>query len=184
MAPAAEVAEPEKGPAPLAPRLPVDVARPVPVMIDVEAEKERASRLEEVLSKYRIELRSTASAKGKALAQEISTLPFRIGRIVDEGATEMAVPNDLSLRETRPYYLSRAHYEIDVSEDGTLLVRDLRSRLGTTVNGVSIGRVAPSLKEALRVGENKLHMGGRHSPHDFILTIAELLPEPPLNLVD
>ena len=50
-----------------------------------------------------------------------------------------AETNDVVLHEKRrddlPYYLSREHAQIEVSNDGTVTLRDLNSRNGVYVNG-------------------------------------------------
>ena len=65
-----------------------------------------------------------------------------------------------------PFRMSRVHFAILRTEDG-LQVRDLESTLGTSVNGVSLGRHFGSDLASLKRGENIIAAGGVDSPFRF-----------------
>ena len=67
-------------------------------------------------------------------------------------------PN-LKLDDTVPFRLSRNHFMIE-KRDGSYYVHDLRSTLGTIVNGQPIGEHFRSDDAPLRAGENEVIAGG------------------------
>ena len=79
---------------------------------------------------------------------------------------------DLMLDDTGPFRLSRNHFMIEQRREG-YLVRDLRSTLGTMVNGQPIGGNFRTDDALLRVGENEVIAGGADSPFVFSLCIPE-----------
>jgi CRP-like cAMP-binding protein len=96
----------------------------------------------------------------------VSHLPFVVGRLIDGHETPPQHVNQLSLKDSSPYRLSRNHFMIDRVQD-QLIVRDLNSMLGTIVNGNPIGRHFGSDKAQLRPGANVIVAGGRDSPFQF-----------------
>jgi pSer/pThr/pTyr-binding forkhead associated (FHA) protein len=66
---------------------------------------------------------------------------------------------DLKLDDTVPFRLSRNHFTIE-KRDGSYYVRDLRSTLGTIVNGEPIGDHFRGDDAPLRAGENEVIAGG------------------------
>ena len=94
--------------------------------------------------------------------------PFVVGRgsIAKEGLPPLRP--DLKLDDTVPFRLSRNHFMID-KRDGSYYVRDLRSTLGTIVNGEPIGDHF-SDEAPLRAGENEVIAGGVKSP-PFVFSV-------------
>ena len=78
---------------------------------------------------------------------------------------------DLKLDDTAPFRLSRNHFMIE-KRDENYYARDLRSTLGTIVNGEPIGDHFRGDEAPLRDGENEVIAGGMNSPFVFSVFIA------------
>ena len=104
----------------------------------------------------------------------LSDLPFVVGRgpVALEGLPPLQP--DLKLADGAPFRLSRNHFMID-KRDGSYYVRDLRSTLGTIVNGEPIGDHFRGDEAPLRTGENEVIAGGVKSPFVHSLTWAMVL---------
>lgn len=102
----------------------------------------------------------------------IGTVPFVVGRAMLPG--ELPAPRDLDLKlqDHVPLRLSRNHFAI-VRRDGRYHVRDLRSTLGTMVNGRLIGEHFGADEAPLVIGENEVVAGGVDSPFVFFVAVAE-----------
>jgi CRP/FNR family cyclic AMP-dependent transcriptional regulator len=100
-----------------------------------------------------------------------SDLPFIVGRrpVAEEGLPPLQP--DLKLDDTVPFRLSRNHFMIE-KRDGSYYVRDLRSTLGTIVNGEPIGDHLRGEDAPLRAGENEVIAGGVDSPFVFSVFIT------------
>lgn len=119
--------------------------------------------------------RSQAVLDGGAI--DITTFPFSIGRKArrenpPNGKHQLAnlPPNDLDLRDSRPYRISRRHFQIEHRSE-RFFVQDLGSRLGVVVNHHFIGGLQPRKIQELREGDNLVVVGGLDSPHRFIVTV-------------
>ena len=101
----------------------------------------------------------------------LGELPFVVGRgpVAREGLPP--VQPDLKLDDTVPFRLSRNHFMIE-KRDGNHYVRDLRSTLGTIVNGEPIGEHFRGDDAPLRAGENEVIAGGVDSPFVFSVFIG------------
>lgn len=101
----------------------------------------------------------------------IAKLPFVVGRapILDE-AKPLRHP-DLTIEDEEPFRLSRQHFMIAQSGD-RLLVSDLGSTLGTTVNGRAIGQLFAKDAMPLHRGENHVAAGGLDSPFAFLISVG------------
>ena len=101
----------------------------------------------------------------------LGDLPFVVGRgpVAREGLPSLQP--DLKLNDTVPFRLSRNHFMIE-RRDGSYYVRDLRSTLGTIVNGQSIGEHFRGDDAPLRAGENEVIAGGVDSPFVFSVFIG------------
>jgi FHA domain len=98
-------------------------------------------------------------------------LPFVVGRGPVAGERLPPLRPDLKLDDTVPFRLSRNHFMIE-KRDGNYYVRDLRSTLGTIVNGGPIGDYFRGDDAALRAGENEVIAGGVDSPFVFSVFIV------------
>ena len=101
----------------------------------------------------------------------LGDLPFVVGRgpVAREGLPPLQP--DLKLDDTAPFRLSRNHFMIE-KRDGNYYVRDLRSTLGTIVNGEPIGDHFRGDEAPLRAGENEVIAGGVNSPFVFSVSVA------------
>jgi hypothetical protein len=101
----------------------------------------------------------------------LGDLPFIVGRgpVAREGLPPLQP--DLKLNDNVPFRLSRNHFMIE-KRDGSYYVRDLRSTLGTIVNGEPIGDHFRGDDAPLRVGENEVIAGGVDSPFVFSVFIG------------
>ena len=101
----------------------------------------------------------------------LGDLPFVVGRgpVAREGLPPSQP--DLKLDDTAPFRLSRNHFMIE-KRDGNYYVRDLRSTLGTIVNGEPIGDHFRGDEAPLRAGENEVIAGGVNSPFVFSVVVA------------
>ena len=96
----------------------------------------------------------------------LGDLPFIVGRGSAAGEGLPRLQPDLKLDDTVPFRLSRNHFMIE-KRDGGYHVRDLRSTLGTIVNGEPIGNHFRTDDAPLRSGENEVIAGGVDSPFVF-----------------
>jgi CRP/FNR family transcriptional regulator, cyclic AMP receptor protein len=101
----------------------------------------------------------------------LADLPFVVGRGPVAGEGLPALHPDLKLDDTVPFRLSRNHFMIE-KRDGSYYVRDLRSTLGTIVNGEPIGEHFGGDDVPLRTGENEVIAGGVGSPFVFSVFIG------------
>ena len=101
----------------------------------------------------------------------LGDLPFVVGRRPVAGERLPLWEPDLKLDDTAPFRLSRSHFIIEKRDRG-YHVRDLRSTLGTIVNGEPIGDQFATDDALLRVGENEVIAGGVDSPFAFSVFIA------------
>ena len=86
-------------------------------------------------------------------------------------AEQSPLQRDLKLHDATPFRLSRYHFIIE-KRDGNYYVRDLRSTLGTIVNGEPIGDHFRGDEAPLRAGENEVIAGGVNSPFVFSVSVA------------
>jgi hypothetical protein len=103
--------------------------------------------------------------------------PFVVGRrpVAAEGLPPRQP--DLVLDDTGPFRLSRNHFMIEQRHEG-YHVRDLRSTLGTIVNGQRIGGDFRTDDVLLRAGKNEVIAGGVDSLFVFSVSIARPLALP------
>ncbi|HOF06314.1 MAG TPA: cyclic nucleotide-binding domain-containing protein [Syntrophales bacterium] len=105
--------------------------------------------------------------KGKEVA--VAKTPFNIGRATRDGAFDNI---DLRLQDQDPYQLSRTHCSL-VYVQNKYYVIDTSSTLGTTVDGVRIGKREALKKVVLEPGRHTLVLGSPNSPYRFELDIPE-----------
>ena len=107
----------------------------------------------------------------------LGDLPFVVGRgsvAAREGLPPLQP--DLKLHDIVPFRLSRNHFMIE-KRDGSYYVRDLRSTLGTIVNGEPIGEHFRGDDALLRAGENEVIAGGVDSPFVFSVFVGTAPPD-------
>ncbi len=97
--------------------------------------------------------------------------PFVVGRGPVAGEGLRPLHPDLKLDDTVPFRLSRNHFMIE-KRYGSYYVHDLRSSLGTIVNGEPIGDQFRGDYAPLRAGENEVIAGGVGSPFVFSVFVA------------
>ena len=120
-----------------------------------------------------IRLLPLTNAAKKAIPDEgllVTRFPFRVGREPPEGKSRLS-SNDLGLRDTDPYQVSREHFSIEVDTEGVVLY-DRGSFHGTIVNGNQIGggRVIGSVR--LQPGGNEVIAGEADSPFRFSIQVS------------
>ncbi len=96
----------------------------------------------------------------------IGALPFRVGRQPQPGEPTRVEPMDLALASGGGEQISVHHFSI-VEHEGRLAVRDMQSRLGTSVNGARIAGFEQTDLAELTFGENSIQTGGTDSPYRF-----------------
>tara|TARA_R110002096_G_scaffold301473_5_gene496388 strand:+ start:609 stop:1433 length:825 start_codon:yes stop_codon:yes gene_type:complete len=121
-------------------------------------------------------LKLTATYEGQGINIEpiemtIEKFPFRIGRLDALGETSPFGNNDLSIPDSRPFQVSRNHCAIE-EQNGSYVIRDRGSTLGTLVNGSRIGVNHEVLSARLVLGENEIAFGSSRGPHQFRLVIS------------
>jgi hypothetical protein len=101
----------------------------------------------------------------------IPHLPITVGRRHDDHEPPSVIAPDLAIPEDQPHRLSRAHFSL-LKDNGTVLVRDLNSTLGTIVNGQPLGHDFPVDSAPLHKGDNSVVAGGDGSTFVFVVTLA------------
>lgn len=105
----------------------------------------------------------------------ISSFPFRIGRFIMKGRSDMfsfmKSGNDVQIHDIPPYVVSRKHCRIEKKRDGYYLVDDA-SRMGTWVGGTRIGKSLPNnTRYKLESGKHRIALGDRDSQFVFEVVI-------------
>jgi CRP-like cAMP-binding protein len=120
-------------------------------------------------------IRPLTARAAQSLPEQVVSVgryPFRIGRATEKSDAQAVDGNDLAIQDTQPYQVSRAHALIDTTADGSLVVVDRGSHLGTLVNEQRL-RGYSSLRQAkLLPGDNILVLGSRNSPFQFRVTVG------------
>lgn len=80
----------------------------------------------------------------------------------------------LYLKDASPFRLSRVHFSIQKKNNGSYIVRDLGSSLGTKVNAFYLGTEFPRDFINLETGDNIVSVGGQHSPFVFRVALEDL----------
>jgi len=104
--------------------------------------------------------------------QQIETEVFTIGRRRSYVDGDYEVVPDLLITQEEPFSVSRVHCTVEVEADH-VVVRDMRSRLGTLVNGERLGGpTARKFLATLERGEHQIVLGSRRGGLRLRLTIA------------
>jgi CRP/FNR family transcriptional regulator, cyclic AMP receptor protein len=101
---------------------------------------------------------------------QVTKLPFLTGRVPAEGEATPSPCPDLLVKDDIPFHLSRQHFMIARRGTG-FVVSDVKSTLGTIVNGQAIGHHFAKDSAPLHRGENHILAGGWDSPFKFLVTI-------------
>ncbi len=101
----------------------------------------------------------------------VRRFPFIVGRRSqrNSGTSESV---DLLIEDSRPYRLSRAHFSL-TARNGSCVLQDLDSTLGTQVNGRYVGRHFGTDSAPLSPGENTVIAGGDESPFAFRILLEK-----------
>ena len=130
---------------------------------------DKETKEHEGLGGARVVVLSGISEAGKDVLNdgemEINKFPFKVGREQSSGGLDCLSDNDLYLRDSEPFNVSRNHFSIDMAR-GEVVVVDRGSRLGTIANGKRINAQA-----VLNMGENEIIVGQKISPFVFKLEI-------------
>jgi pSer/pThr/pTyr-binding forkhead associated (FHA) protein len=101
-----------------------------------------------------------------------SRFPYRIGRIEEERGAEVLNANELSLRDEKPYNVSRSHCALAVS-GGICYFQDRGSRVGSVVAGERIGGGEDNAaRKALKIGDNEICLGTRRGELIFNFRVS------------
>lgn len=123
---------------------------------------------------YSVTIRPLTLRAEQSIAEKILTVgryPFRIGRGTEGTDAQAAAVNDLSIQDTQPYQVSRLHAAIETTADGSVVVVDRGSHLGTIVNAQRLRAVSSTCQAKLLPGDNSLVLGSRNSPFQFCITV-------------
>ena len=102
----------------------------------------------------------------------IGELPFHVGRSAPSSKTPAMSGKELMLRAAQESQISPLHFVIE-EQDGSIVLRDLDSRLGTLVNGLRIAHFEYSSTADLRFGNNDVQTGGSESPYRFHVIVEK-----------
>lgn len=102
---------------------------------------------------------------------KINKLPYKVGRRPLEKEATKTGADYLSLHYSNSHHISIAHFVIDEDPNGVLVVRDLQSHLGTTLNDERISRFDEFYEAPLRMGPNLVIAGGENSPFRFTILV-------------
>lgn len=100
----------------------------------------------------------------------VPVLPYLVGRLAAPDEDVSRQPVGLFLPDRRPYRLSRRHFAI-IRREGRFWILDGASRLGTVVNGQSIGRKCGRDAIPLQAGDNAIVAGGTGSEYAFRIVV-------------
>jgi hypothetical protein len=98
----------------------------------------------------------------------IDAYPYVVGRLLKKGDSTPEMDVNLTVKDSKPYRMSRAHFAVLQTQDG-FQVRDLDSTLGTSVNGVFLGTHFGTDLTSLKQGENIVAAGGVDTKFKFRL---------------
>ncbi|MDH5749807.1 MAG: cyclic nucleotide-binding domain-containing protein, partial [Rhodospirillales bacterium] len=102
---------------------------------------------------------------------KIEKIPFKVGRRPFEKEATKIGDDYLSLHYSDSHHISINHFVIDVDPNGVLIVRDLKSHLGTMLNNERISRFDEFIEAPLKKGPNMVVAGGENSPFRFTILV-------------
>lgn len=101
----------------------------------------------------------------------IENLPFAVGRRAVAGEPAASAGAQLLLRVTKPYEMAPHHFVLE-DDNGTLLIRDAGTVLGTMVNGIRIAAFEQSDTAPVKFGVTEIQAGGIDSTARFTLVVT------------
>jgi len=104
----------------------------------------------------------------------IETLPFHVGRHLWPDEKTTARKADLMVQASRGDDISPLHFAIE-NQEGRLIIRDLKSHLGTLVEGQRIGHFEESSFADLSYGSTSIQAGGLESPYHFQIIVERAI---------
>jgi CRP-like cAMP-binding protein len=109
-------------------------------------------------------------------AQTLKSFPFTFGRRADLAAcVDVFSKTRLLIGDRMPYRVSRSHCAIE-HEKGAYFIQDRGSKLGTIVNGISLGNGSKEHRVRLQTGKNSLVLGPANSTIRFVVTVLTAAP--------
>jgi len=108
---------------------------------------------------------SERALQGKEV--EITKSPFSIGRSAKDGTFHTV---DLKLLDKEPYQLSRTHCVVALVQNKYHII-DTASTMGTTIDGVRVGKREVKKNVPLEKGKHTLILGTPTSPYKFELDV-------------
>lgn len=109
---------------------------------------------------------------GGAAPVTVNRLPYRVGRQAPELGMTASDQGTLLVPDPFPHRMSPNHFMIDRDAKLGVVVRDLGSDLGTTVNGQFLGGIFAKDTCRLQKGANVVVAGGLDSPFVFEITVG------------
>lgn len=108
--------------------------------------------------------------------QTLAAFPFVFGRRADLAAcVDVFSKTRLLIGDRMPYRVSRSHCAIE-HEKGAYFIQDRGSKLGTIVNGISLGNGSKEHRVRLQTGKNSLVLGPANSTIRFVVTVLTAAP--------
>jgi hypothetical protein len=111
----------------------------------------------------------------KALAEKeliINEFPITLGREVPEDSS-VSAKGFFQVKDRRPYCISPEQFSLKVNR-GQICITDENSKLGTIVDGETLGGSASGKKSILLApGKHEIQLGGVNSPIVFSLEIKK-----------
>jgi cAMP-binding proteins - catabolite gene activator and regulatory subunit of cAMP-dependent protein kinases len=102
----------------------------------------------------------------------VEHLPFRVARTLRWNDPPSLGRSIMRVPDAEPHRLSNPHFAIDRDDRLGLVVRDLGSELGTTVNGQYLGGIFAKDTQVLHLGQNTVVAGGVKSPFVFRIDVT------------
>jgi CRP-like cAMP-binding protein len=96
--------------------------------------------------------------------QEVTRLPFRIGRRPSPHEPDVIAFNEIQLIDREPFRVSLNHFSLDL-EGGEVVARDRGSRFGTVVDDIVLGSGEMRDSLPLGYGPHEIIAGPRDSPY-------------------
>ncbi len=143
------------------------------MVVQLENQLKQLSGSETPEAKISIMIKGITPEAQQVLNQKQPTIkkfPYKIGRESSHTSYDIFVDNDLYIKDSRPYSVSRNHLSINAGKD-EFYVLDRGSSMGTIVNNVQLGDRTSKFKATLKKGENVVILGAPDSPYKFKIIV-------------